>query len=171
MFPTLLPFTVRYPKYVALIGFSLFVMGVTLYGFSQLPEQVVEVSIIEDVESVEEIQQSFPEPIKTEFGTSIPHNFIADIPLEEGVVFEQSYSLEYPEQEQLSVVFFSSKAVSDNYVVYKDFLSEQNWMVLNTHEGEEVSSLYAVKEDTIINVTIGSSIDAQSEVSISVLKK
>lgn len=115
-----------------------------------------------------------PEPQKTDFGTKMPTDFPTDIPVEKGAPVAQSYSLNYVGQKQLTIVFPSSKTVTENYILYTDFLKKQNWNISNKYESEKVSSLYGMKESNDINITISentSSPSAVSQVSISVLKK
>ncbi len=115
-----------------------------------------------------------PEPKKTDFGTKVPTDFPADIPVENGVKVEQSYSLNYVGQKQLTIVLLSTKTVKENYSLYSDFLKKQNWNVLNAYDNPTVSSLYGTKENVDINVTISentSTTSIKSQLSISVLKK
>lgn len=143
---------------------------------------------------------SSPEPTKTEFAERFPTDFPADIPVEKDVKFTQSYTLDYPGQKQLTVVFDSAKTIKENYTFYQDFLEKNDWNVINSSEDGEISFLYATKESMDMNVTIttitpgsvipkqdtdetedGSmdgfpdkdttSVPAQSLVSVSVLKK
>lgn len=122
-------------------------------------------------------QQQTPEtnvvPQKTTFGASLPTDFPTDIPVEKGIKFEQSYSLNYVGQKQLTIVFPSVKTVKENYALYTDFLKKQNWNISNKYESEELSSLYGTKGTFDINVTIDKNIAApiQSQVSVSMLKK
>jgi len=114
------------------------------------------------------------EPQKIDFGTNMPTDFPTDIPVEKGVKVEQSYSLNYAGQKQLTIVFLSTKTVKENYTLYADFLKKQNWNISNKYESANVSSLYGTKESNDINVTISENISAagvKSQVSISVLKK
>lgn len=114
------------------------------------------------------------EPTRTDFGTGVPADFPADIPIEEGVKAEQSYSLNYVGQKQLTIVFISTKTVKENYAFYADFLAKQGWNVSNKFESPKLSSLYGTKESNDINVTISEKkLDAsvKSQVSISFLKK
>lgn len=171
MFPTFLSFTERHPRYVALIGFSFFVMGIVLYGFQYIAERTTDTL---PTENSAEIQESFPVPTRTDFGTTTPGDFITDIPLEDGIEFSQSYSLEYPEQQQFTVVFDSTKSITENYSLYFNFMNEKGWGIMNGYESENVSSLYAQKDGVDINVTIAgnsTSSSTQSHVSISILKK
>ena len=114
------------------------------------------------------------EPKKTEFGTTVPEDFPTNIPLPEGVAMTQSYSLEYPDQKQLTAVFVSQATVKQNYDLYKNFLEKENWILTNTHESESISSLYGTKDNSDMNITITASETeptTSSNVSISVLKK
>jgi len=114
------------------------------------------------------------EPIRTDFGISMPADFPADILIEEGVKAEQSYSLNYAEQKQLTIIFASAKTVKENYTLYADFLTKQGWGVPNKYESPKLSSLYGTKESNDINVTISekkSGTSLKSQVSISILKK
>lgn len=115
-----------------------------------------------------------PEPKRTDFGTKMPTDFPTDIPVEKGVKVEQSYSLNYVGQKQLTIVFLSTKTVKENYALYADFLKKQNWSISNKYESTKLSSLYGTKESNDINITISENTTAsttKSQVSISVLKK
>lgn len=114
------------------------------------------------------------EPKRTDFGTSKPDDFPTDIPVEKGVKVEQSYSLNYVGQKQLTIVFQSTKTVKENYSLYTDFLNKQNWSISNKYESAKISSLYGTKDSSDINITISenaSGTSIKSQVSISVLKK
>lgn len=125
-------------------------------------------------QSIAQIEQTPQEPQKTDFGTSMPTDFPTDIPVEKGTKVEQSYSLNYAGQKQLTIVFLSAKTVKENYTLYADFLKEKNWNMVNNYESPKLSSLYGTKESNDINVTISendSTLLVKSQVSISILKK
>lgn len=114
------------------------------------------------------------EPKKTDFGTNLPTDFPTDIPVEKGVKVDQSYSLNYEGQKQLTIVFPSNRTVKENYTLYEDFLKKQNWNISNKLEKNEIASLYGTKGSNDINVTISENTSAtsmKSQVSISILKK
>lgn len=114
------------------------------------------------------------EPQKTDFGVSVPTDFPTDIPIENGAKVEQSYSLNYVGQKQLTIVILSVKTVNENYSLYADFLKLNGWNVSNKYESPKLSSLYGTKENNDINVTISENSSAssvKSQVSISILKK
>lgn len=126
------------------------------------------------VQPITQIEQTQPEPQKTDFGINMPTDFPSDIPVEKGVKVEQSYSLNYVGQKQLTIVFQSTKTVKENYTLYSVFLEKENWNISNKYEGPKVSSLYGTKESNEINVAISGNTAAtstKSRVSISVLKK
>ncbi len=106
------------------------------------------------------------EPQRTDFGTNVPTDFPTNIPIENGAKFEQSYSLNYVGQKQMTIVFDSAKTVKENYTLYTDFLEKQNWSIVNKYESDNVSSLYGTKWNNDMSITI-----TRDQVSISVLKK
>lgn len=97
---------------------------------------------------------TFPEPEKIDFGASFPTDFPADIPTEKDAKLTQSYSLDYPEQKQLSIFFDSTKTVKENYALYSDYAKKEGWNILNTEEKSNLSFLYATKESMEMNVTV-----------------
>ncbi len=115
-------------------------------------------------------QVAVDEPQKTDFGASVPVDFPTNIPLEAGVTMNQSYALDYSGQKQLTAVFASKEGVKKNYDFYRDFFQKEGWEVSTQYESETLSSLYAVKEQNEMNVTISIQ-ETGSEVSLSVLKK
>jgi len=110
---------------------------------------------------------------KTDFGSKIPSDFPTDIPLEDGAEVEQSYSLNFTGQNQLTTGFSSTKTVKENYTLYADFLEKQQWNISNKYESEKLSSLYGAKESNDINITISenTATGLKSQVSINILKK
>lgn len=134
--------------------------------------------------------KSFPEPAKIEFVDRFPTDFPADIPVEKEFKLTQSYTLDYPDQKQLSIVFPSMKTVKENFAFYSDYVKKEGWTIVNQEEGDSLSFLYATKEGMEMNITItetdpnaSNSIllptdtkekslpPATSQVSVSVLKK
>ncbi len=113
-----------------------------------------------------------PEPVKTDFESEKPTDFPTNIPVEQGVKVNQSYSLDYAGQKQLTIVFPSVKTVKQNYDLYAEFLKKDSWVISNKHESVSVSSLYGIKVNNQINITIGTGTSTSTtQVSISVLKK
>jgi hypothetical protein len=154
---------------IATAGFGIYFFQKNKKVTSAPPTQNIEQPAVKEIQP-----QKSPAPQKTNFGTSVPTDFPTDIPIEKGAKFQQSYSLNYDSQKQLSIVFLSAKTVKENYSLYSDFLKKQNWNVLNTHDDPAVSSLYGTKENNDINVTISnntSNASTKSQVSVSVLQK
>ncbi len=116
---------------------------------------------------------SIPEPVKTDFGTKAPPDFPTNIPLEKEATINQSYALGYTGQKQLTIVFSSAKTIKQNYDLYAAFLKKDAWRVTNNYESATVSSLYGIKGNNEINITIsnGTATTTKSQVNISVLKK
>lgn len=128
----------------------------------------VEIPVTEEQSSIA------PKPPKTEFGTELPSGFLAAIPLEAKLALTQSYGLDYGIEKQLTAVFDSSKTVLQNYGTYLKFLNNDGWTVQNTHEEEHISSLYGIKGNSDINITISdlyATSTVKSQVSISILNK
>lgn len=115
-----------------------------------------------------------PKSQKVEFGEIIPVDFPSGIPIETDVLPSQSYALNYSNQKQLTVVFDSTKTISQNYALYKNFLKQDGWIIKNSYEDAKISFLYGIKGDSDINITINTKTSlpaASSQVSISLLKK
>jgi len=151
---------------IATAGFGIY--------FFQKNKKVTSAPPTQNIEQPAVKESQPPAPQKTDFGTSVPTGFPTDIPIEKGAKFQQSYSLNYDSQKQLSIFFLSAKTVKENYALYTNFLKKQNWNILNTYDNPAVSSLYGTKENNDINVTISqsaSNTSAKSQVSLSVLQK
>lgn len=148
---------------IGAVAVTLIVGGATFYIYNHQKQNLAEPQTA--------IAQ--PQPTKTDFGTATPPDFPTNIPIEKGAVVNQSYSLDYAGQKQLTIVFPSTKTVAANYALYADFLKTDGWTVSNKYESAKLSSLYATKEINEINVTISESVSTttKSQLSISVLKK
>lgn len=153
-------------KKIILTGASILIIAALAVFFAYIQKNKQQPVVTEQTATT-------PEQQKTDFGANMPTDFPADIPVEKGIKFEQSYSLNYVGQKQLTIVFLSTKTVKENYSLYADFLKKQNWLILNKYESAKLSSLYGTKASNDINVTISedTTTSAKSQVSISVLKK
>lgn len=109
---------------------------------------------------------------KIEFGTRVPQGFPQDILTEADVLFEQSYSLVYPDQRQHTVVFSTTRSLEESQQMYAEYLRLNNWIISNESSNEATASFYATKEPKEMNVFVffdeGT---AKNMVSISVLEK
>ncbi len=113
---------------------------------------------------------SSPEPQRTDFGKEIPSDFPSDIPIEKGIVPDQSYRLDYGDRKQTTLVFSSEKTVKENYDGYLGMLEKDGWSISNKYEGETVSSIYGTKGTIEINVTLNTDVSG-SQVSVSALEQ
>ena len=95
----------------------------------------------------------------------------ADLPVENSAGFEQNYHLQYLKAKQGTVVFRSTKTMKENYALYLDYLKTHDWSVVNTYQGDTVSSLYAATSTKTMNITISTDTTkgaAGSQVSVSI---
>lgn len=140
-----------------------------LYGMYSGPD-VIQVAPVSD-QQVENVSK----PTVEEVSQELPSGFPTDIPIEAGAVFNQNYTADAEGQQQMTIVFPSKVSIKDNHVLYAAYLKEKGWTVTNSYESENLSSLYALREDNEVNVTVSavetSTDEMQSQVSISVLKK
>ena len=144
------------------------------YFQSQKSVQTIETSPATDITVNTKTISVSTEAKKTEFGAKPAPDFPTNIPLEQGVNVKQSYGLDYIGQKQLTFVFVSMKTLKENYALYADFLKKDTWTISNKYESEKLASLYGIKGNNEINVTVdanSSSDVAKSMISISVLKK
>lgn len=160
---------------ILLIILTALMIGVVLFVTIKFGRDSLSTTTSIPPKETENLLKSSPEPTKTDFGTATPTDFPTDIPIEKGVTPTQSYTLDYPGEKQLSIVFPSMKTVKENYALYSGYAKKEGWMVVNTEEKDSLSFLYATKENTDMNVTImeesTSTSFTKSQVSIGVLKK
>lgn len=118
-----------------------------------------------------------PDPLKPERVESVgvvPEGFSEEFILEENVKLSDSYTLNYnaADNRQLTITIVSKRSMAENYAAYNKYLTEKFWILLNKVESASVSSIYAMKKNEDINVTIEpGSTEQESKVTISLLKK
>jgi len=63
MFPTFISFTNKHPRYVAVMGFSIFILGIVLFGYAYLAMRQSEMFVISEqaVEEQSEREVTFEE--------------------------------------------------------------------------------------------------------------
>lgn len=86
----------------------------------------------------------------------------------------QSYVLDYATKEkQSSVVFEIEKTLSQSLLFYKDLLQKEGWTMANAYDGPQVKSLYGLKQNQEINITMTpkSGTPKVSNISVSILSK
>lgn len=93
-------------------------------------------------------------PKKTVYKNILPPGFPKVVPIESGVTLSQSYTKEYQNQLQMSVLFPSQKSVSENYLLYKSFLLKDGWTLSQSVDGPKRYYLYAKKDNYILDVMI-----------------
>ncbi len=111
---------------------------------------------------------------KVALGETLKTDLPTNLPLIQEATLDQSYRLDYPDQKQSTGVFLSEKTVKENYALYEAFLNKEGWTIINNYESDTLSSLYALKENDALNITISrleGDTPKQSEVSVSILKK
>jgi hypothetical protein len=101
-------------------------------------------------------------------------DFPVNIPIEQGMQANKSYSLNVAKQKQLSIVFKSVKSVEENYLLYSNFLKEQSWEIANVFENAELSSINGKRDEFEADIAItkdNSIAPLKSIVNINVIKK
>lgn len=93
-------------------------------------------------------------PKKTDYGTTTPPGFSTSTPIEEGVTLSQSYTYDYKESKQSSIVFPSKMTVLENFELYKKFLIEDGWKIVNQNKNSEKSVLSAEKLNSVYSITL-----------------
>jgi hypothetical protein len=106
---------------------------------------------------------------KINFGTNLPPYFPTGIPIENGVILEQSYGFYYAGQKQVTVVFASTKTVEDNFSLYSTFFTKNGWVTSNQYIANGISTMYVTKGNTELNLVISSSTLNKTQVSLSLL--
>ncbi len=112
-----------------------------------------------------EYQEKVPQPIapaltevfvpkKTDYGTTTPPGFSTSTPIEKGVTLSQSYTKEYKEALQSSIVFPSAMTISENLVIYEKFLINDGWKIISRTNNGNNSTLSAERVGDLFNVTI-----------------
>lgn len=110
-----------------------------------------------------------PEPLRTELGTVAPSDLPQDLFTGEGTPLEQSYTLDYPDQKQSTIVFESGKTITETQDIYTNYLVSNQWMISSNSVDQNTVAFYAKKENTAINI-VAVSRDDKTQVSISMLR-
>ncbi|MDP3993941.1 MAG: hypothetical protein U1C57_00455 [Candidatus Doudnabacteria bacterium] len=84
-----------------------------------------------------------------------PAGFPAEIPIEEGAVIAQNYEVDAPDgRHQATRVFISTKTVSQNYQIYSQFLSQNDWEIISQLREENYAALFAAKDGGNLSISI-----------------
>lgn len=108
------------------------------------------------------------EPLRTNFGTVAPGDLPQDLFIGEGTPLEQSYTLDYPDQKQSTIVFESGKTITEIQELYTKYLVDNQWMITSNSVDQGMVAFYAKKESADINI-VAVSRDGRTQVSISTL--
>lgn len=110
------------------------------------------------------------EPKKTEYGTIAPQDFPRELLAEVNTPLEQSYALEYPGQQQQTIVFETVRSLEENQRIYNEYLQNNGWHIITDSSGEKNVFFYATKESMELNILVffDESV-AKNKVSISIL--
>ena len=143
------------------------------YYWSSIYNRSAQTGPITTEQPVADTEPELVTPKRTEYSGAKPDGFPAGIPIEEGVTFDQSYSLDYSGRKQLSIIFASKKTLTEKYDFYVDFFEKNGWATMNNHQSDMIGAIYGVKEGGEINVVISPTVDsgqASSQVSITALQ-
>lgn len=111
------------------------------------------------------------EPKKTEYGTVAPQNFPREFLSGVSTPLEQSYTLEYPDQQQQqTIVFETAQSLEENQRIYNEYLQNNGWTITTNSSNDSNVFFYATKGSAELNILIffDESV-AKNKVSISVL--
>ena len=119
---------------------------------------------------------SAPNLSKTEVPVDrLPNNFPSNLPLESNVKITQNFLAKGVDGRlQSTRVYESARTVNDNFVVFGQYLKQNNWNVQATNKTDTLSSLIAQKDFLKINVTIAKNSVSKIntvDITISELKK
>lgn len=163
------------PKlFAAVVVLILVVVGIviTMLGKTQTAEPVTVVPplVTPEVVEPEKVELGYE---KIDYGTSIPENFERKLLPENYGEVVDSYALVYPEGEQLLLILSSDKTAQENFQTY-ELLTEKNvWYIKNKTETENLYSIYAVRPNKQMNITISKEEgdDSRAMVTISTFNK
>ena len=110
---------------------------------------------------------------KIDYGTSTPEKFEIKLLPENFGEVRESYALNYPEGEQLTLVLSSDKTAQENFQIYELLLEKNVWYIKNKTESDNLYLIYAVRPNKQINITISpeEGDDSRSVLTISTFNK
>ncbi|OHA88642.1 MAG: hypothetical protein A3C70_03530 [Candidatus Zambryskibacteria bacterium RIFCSPHIGHO2_02_FULL_43_14] len=145
-------------KIISAVVVILLILGVgyILMGKSSVPESNPQTS---DNDGGSQEFTAVVENIPTVGGTlSVPAEFPADIPLENGAVLESAIT-RYPNQgaQQLSVNYRSSRTVAQKYAEYKNYMNQAGYEITEGATNTTVRAIFGTKSEANLSVAISSS--------------
>lgn len=98
-----------------------------------------------------------------------PSNLPQGLFIGEGAPLEQSYTLNYPDQRQSTIVFGSEKTITEIQELYTKYLVGNQWMIPSNSVDQNMVAFYVKKKNAAINI-VAVSRDGKTQVSISMLR-
>jgi hypothetical protein len=97
---------------------------------------------------------SNPTPVYAPSGTLTPQ-FPKELILDSSAQVSESYSINYSlSTNQYTAQWVSSMSVAALYAAYSTYLSSNGWTITNHGKSSLGASLYATKDDAVVNVVI-----------------
>jgi hypothetical protein len=93
-------------------------------------------------------------PKKTVYENILPPNFPQDIPVEKNIKLSNSYAQEDGNIKEESISFSSQKSSQENINVYRNFLKQKQWVLVENKQIKGRYFLSAKKDTTVINISI-----------------
>lgn len=93
-------------------------------------------------------------PKTVDLGKTLPVNFITSIPIEKDVTLSQSYTKEYRDKVQMSIVFPSKLTKEENYAIYEKYMKNNTWNYKVGTKTEKSLSLDGTKDTHYLNVLL-----------------
>jgi hypothetical protein len=109
------------------------------------------------------------EPVRSDLAGVAPEAIPAGFIVETGAVLNQSYVLTYSDSEQSTAVFSATLTLPEAYTAYQSLLNRDGWTITSKLESTGLASLYALKDERIINVTIIPRLPEGSEISVTLV--
>lgn len=160
------------PKlFAAVVVLILVIVGIviTMLGKTQNTEPIVDTVSPATPEVVVPAIETGPEKVSA--GEALPEGFPKDTLGEPTSELDQSYTIKYPEGEQSTVVFTTNQELKKEYDLYLAQLKKEAWIIVSTKETAKISSIYAMKDNREINITLMKLDEVNIEVSISTFNK
>jgi len=112
------------------------------------------------------------QPKVSTYGNQLPKGFLSDLPIEANIALEKSYSADYGQNTiQRTISYYSSESITNNYLVFSDYLRKNNWQIADTSQTlTNIGFLYATRDGNILSISLEEK-EAGVLVTISYLEK
>lgn len=94
----------------------------------------------------------------------LPDGFLEGLPIESNVEFQESYTASYPQDEtkiQRTVSYYSSKSLDQAFVDFSQYITTNDWTILNKTENSTMKFVYAKKGDDELNISLATDMMTQ----------